>query len=91
MVLLMPALDTSRLDLAQVFMRFPNSAAHIRRLVLADEGFRCLCEDFALAKATLSKLERSEPAEKYVRETADYQVLISDLEREIAEALRNAP
>ena len=64
----MSALETSRLDLAQVLTRFPNSAAQIRRLVLADEGFRSLCEDYAWARATLTKLERSEPAEKYAKE-----------------------
>ena len=86
----MPAMEASRLDLAQVLTRFPNSAAQIRRLVLADKGFRCICEDYALARATLTKLERSEPAKKYAKEITDYQVLISDLEREISEVLRNA-
>ena len=81
--------EVSRLDLAQVLTRFPNDTTRIRRIVLADKGFRGVCEDYALARATLTKLERSELAEKYAKEISDYQVLISDLEREITEVIRN--
>lgn len=82
--------NASRLDLTQVLERFPHYAVLIRRLVVVDETFWSICEDYALAKATLANLEKPEQAERHAEELADYRALVADLEREIAEVLRNA-
>jgi hypothetical protein len=82
--------ETSRLDLTHVLEHFPHSAALVRRLVVVDDTFWSICEDYALARATLVKLEKLEQAEQNVTKLADYRALVADLEREIAEALRNA-
>jgi hypothetical protein len=82
--------EGSRLDLSQVFERFPEDVARIRRLVLADDSFAGICEDYALARTTLARLEQPGEAEGHGEEVADYRTLVADLEREVAEALRHA-
>jgi hypothetical protein len=69
--------------LAQVVERFPKSAALLRRLALRDQTFRGLCEDYALARASLAGFEaRPDAAER--PEIADYRTIIAELEGEIA-------
>ena len=79
-----------RLDLRQVLELFPDQNSLVRRLVVVDETFRSICEDYALAKATLATLEAGKPTDQQAAELADYRVLIADLERELGEALKNA-
>jgi hypothetical protein len=81
---------TSHLDLTQVLERFPHCAALVRRLVVVDDTFWSICEDYALARATLVKLEKLELGGQPDTKLADYRILVADLEREIAEVLRNA-
>ena len=82
--------EGSRLDLNQVFERFPQDIARIRLLVLAGDSFSGICEDYALARRALSGLEKSAQADSHVEEISDYRALVVDLEREISEALRQA-
>ncbi len=72
--------------LTQAIARFPDQTAHLRRLAIRDQSFRSLCEDYALAKASLAGFEaRSDAAER--PEIADYRVVIGELESEIARFL----
>lgn len=82
--------DASRLDLTEVLARFPHCAPLIRRLVVADESFWSVCEDYALARATLAKLQARPQDDQDAEKVAEYVALVADLEREITEALRRA-
>lgn len=82
--------EGSRLDLTQVLELFPDHAARIRRLAVVDETFSSICEDYALAKATLAHLEAFEATDQRAAEIADYRDLVADLEREIGVALKDA-
>jgi hypothetical protein len=75
-------------DIAQVLERFPRDAAHISRLVVEKEAFRHLCEDYILARFALARLERLQETRE-PSEVTEYRTLVSELEKEIAEALRN--
>lgn len=77
-----------RLELTQVLERFPDSAALIRRLVIADEHFASICEDYGLATATLAALREPPERRQDHAKIAEYALLVTDLEREVAEALR---
>ncbi|MCI0430701.1 MAG: hypothetical protein L0210_09200 [Rhodospirillales bacterium] len=81
--------DASAFDIAQVLERFPRNAALVARLLVENETFRSVCEDYALARATLEQLEELKQV-KQGAEVADYRSLVAELEKEIAEALRNA-
>lgn len=75
--------DAAHAGLTLVVSRFPEKAALVRRLALRDEGFRGLCEDYALAKQSLAGFEARKDAA--VRpEIADYRTVIGELEDEIA-------
>ena len=75
--------DATHTGLAQAVGRFPDQAPLLRRLVLKDTAFRSLCEDYALARASLAGFEaRSDAAER--PEIADYRAVIAELESEIA-------
>lgn len=86
----MAEMEGADVELGHVLERFPDRAALVRQLVLVDATFASICEDYALASATLARLEALPPAEQAGTEIADYRTLVADLEREIAEALRNA-
>ena len=79
--------SAARLTLAHVLGRFPEDALLIRRLVLADPAFRSACEDYALARETLTRFEA---LPEKPTEVADYVSVIAALEDEIAADLRNA-
>jgi len=82
--------EASRPDLTQVFARFPDSAALIRRLAIVDERFSSICEDYALAAATLAALRKPAKEKQDASKVAEYTMLVADLEREMSEAIRNA-
>lgn len=86
----MSDLEGRRLDLTGVLERFQDSAALIRRLVVADERFASICEDYALASATLATLRKPAREEQDAARVAEYTSLAAELEREIVEAIRNA-
>lgn len=73
------------LDLA--IEMFPEMASAIRRAYLADPGFRELCADYALARATLKGFERRADVASRP-EVAEYRDIISCLKTDIADWLR---
>lgn len=75
--------------LAQAIGRFPERARQLRQLAQRDEGFRGLCEDYALARASLARFEAL-PNSVERPEIADYRQVIAELEREIETALNRA-
>ncbi len=86
----MTDISAARLNLAPVIARLPSNALLIRQLVLAEQAFRSVCEDYALARETLTRFEALPEAEKKPAEVADYVSVIAGLEDEIAADLRNA-
>ena len=79
----MPDQTSHRNDLDQVLARFPDRAETIRRLYLANDGFRSACADHGLALAALSAFE-ARPDSGSRPEVAEYRQLIRDLESELA-------
>ena len=86
----MTDISAARLNLAPVLARFPESALLIRQLVLADQAFRSVCEDYVLARETLTRFEALPEAEKKPTEVADYVSVIAALEDELAASIRTA-
>jgi hypothetical protein len=71
---------------------YPAETASVRRLYLSDPEFRSICEDYALARATVSRLEHGSagtpgPA---VAEIVEYRTLIAALESELGHYLTQA-
>ena len=65
--------DIAQTGLAQAAARFPEAAARLRRLALADPGFRELCEEYGLARESLARFEaRPDAAER--PEISEYRV-----------------
>jgi hypothetical protein len=67
--------------LSFVLRLFPGAAVAVRRLYLANDEFRCICEDYALACAGFRRL--STTATPRPDEIADYRSVMDDLEREL--------
>ena len=81
--------DIAQNGLAQAVARFPEGAARLRRLALAAPGFRDLCEEYGLAKESLSRFgARPDAAER--PEVTEYRSVIAELECEIDRFLREA-
>jgi len=76
-------------DMSQLLERFPGDAALIGRLLVQDDAFRNVCEDFVLAKSTLVKLDTFQRRQQAAK-IAEYRQLVAELEDEIAEALKHA-
>ena len=76
----------NRQGLKQVLSLFPEQSLAVRELFLRDEGFRGLCEDYALACDTLVRFEVLPDADQRP-EIPDYRSVISELEKEIATVL----
>ena len=66
--------------LAPVVERFPNQQADIYRLVLRDEGFRALCEEYDLARKSYGRLQVTP---ERAAEVVEYRSVIAELEEEI--------
>ncbi len=81
--------DAARPNLATVLERFPDDAVLIKRLVSRERTFRSICDDYDLVRMTLAKFEKLPDAQNRP-EVPDYQVLIAELEKEIADYLLNA-
>lgn len=76
-------------DLASALDAFPEHAAFVRRLFLADRAFRSACEDYRLAcegLATFGRLACETPRP----EVADYQRLVRELEAEMRNMIHAA-
>jgi hypothetical protein len=69
------------MPLTAAMVRFVDVAELIKARSLSDETLRDLCEDYRLARETLTKLRRSKP--KRAAEIAEYSTLVSELEDEI--------
>lgn len=79
--------DIARTGLAQAVTRFPEAAARLRGMALADPAFREICEEYALARESLARFEaRSDAAER--PEVGDFRSVIAELEGEIDRMLR---
>ncbi len=81
--------DIAQTGLAQAAARFPAAAARLRRLALADPGFRELCEEYGLARQSLARFEALPDAAERP-EVTDYRSVIAELEGEIDRFLREA-
>jgi len=81
--------DIAQTGLAQAAARFPAAAARLRRLALADPGFRELCEEYGLARQSLARFEAL-PDAAARPEVTDYRSVIAELEGEIDRSLREA-
>lgn len=79
----------SRLDLAQIIARFPQDGVLIRRLMLKDETFRAICEEYMLACASLAWFEAL-PDGSNRQEVHDFRSLLPGLEIEIGQFLQKA-
>lgn len=73
----------------RVLERFPQNAALIRRLFLSSTEFQSICEDYAVAHDTLTHF-REHPDADLRTEVAEYEVLIGELELEIASLVEAA-
>jgi hypothetical protein len=72
--------------IARIRRLFPEWAEEIPRLVLRDDAFRAICEDYGMALEALKGLEiRNHPMD--LEKIVEYRVLIRDLERELREEL----
>lgn len=77
--------ESSLQSLMPILLRFPSDSAVIRRLVLEDEGFRILAEDYLLAHNTLLRLKKqAEPKAEFIQE---YAMILRDLEGDISRFL----
>ena len=85
----MPGAAASPVDTSRLLERFPEDAALIIRMLLEDEAFRGVCEDYTLARVTLARLKGTHRTQESP-ELVEYRRLVADLEREIAGLLRNA-
>ncbi|MFI0847891.1 hypothetical protein [Mesorhizobium sp. IMUNJ 23232] len=81
--------NATRLEVAQIIARFPKDGVLIRRLLLRDETFRAICEEYMLARTSLSWFEAL-PNGNDRQEVADFRALIPGLELEIEEFLQKS-
>ena len=81
--------DPAHAGLALVLELFQQEAATVRQLALRDRAFRGLCEDYALARASLAGFEAREDAAERP-EIGDYRTVIAELEGEITQFVRAA-
>jgi hypothetical protein len=68
-----------------ILLRFSSESADIRRLVVEDETFRGLAEDYLLAQNTLQNLRNRRPLKTEMIE--EYTMLLRDLEGDIRKYL----
>lgn len=69
------------MPLSAAMVRLANVAELIRQRSASDEVLRDLCDDYRLARQTLTNLKKIRP--KKTAEIAEYKTLISELEDEI--------
>ena len=77
----------TRLDLTHIIARYPGDGTLIRRLLLKDETFRGVCEEYLLARASLSWFEANAASRP---EVVEFRSLVPSLESEIEVLLRQA-
>jgi hypothetical protein len=69
-----------------VIRRFPEHELAIERLVRKNEGFRSMCEDYAVGLEALRRWERASDSKRVVR-IAELRESLAELEEEVLEAL----
>ena len=69
------------MPLTDAMVRFVDVAELIKSRSVADEVLRDLCEDYRLARETLTRLRKIKP--KRAAEIAEYSTLVAELEDEI--------
>lgn len=74
-----------KFNLELVIESFTGKGPLIRRLCLADQTFRGLCEDYGLARLCLARFEKLDAT--HSQEIEDYRSVIAALEAEIATRL----
>ena len=72
--------DIAQTGLAQAVARFPEAAATLRGMALADPAFREICEEYALAQAEPRRGSRRAPTPPERPEIGDYRTVIAELE-----------
>ena len=75
--------------LLQLLERYPGDSALVESLFMENGTFRTVCEDLALAKRTLQKLETFRKQGELTK-IAEYRELVSELENEVADVLEHA-
>jgi hypothetical protein len=75
-------IDHARSGIAHAVARFPDAAAELRRLAIAEPEFRNLCEEYGLAHESLARFEALPDAAERP-EVLDYRSIIDELEKEI--------
>jgi hypothetical protein len=76
------------MPMTAAMVRFVDVAELIKSRSVSDEVLRDLCDDYRLARETLTRLRRSKP--KRTVEVAEYIALVADLEDEIIRHLLGA-
>jgi hypothetical protein len=69
------------MSLTAAMVRFVDVAELIKARSMSDEALRDLCEDYRLARETLTRMRKSKPAR--TAEIAEYSTLVAELEDEI--------
>jgi hypothetical protein len=77
------------MPLTAAMVRLADVAELIRARSIADEVLRDLCEDYRLARETLTRLRRTKPRRPL--EIDEYTELVADLEDEIVRRLLGEP
>lgn len=76
-------------DLQNALEAFPEDAALVLRLFLAESGFRSVCEDYRLALEGVIAFASMKGPEPRV-EVEDYRRLVGELKAEMGKAIRAA-
>ena len=69
------------MPLTAAMVRFVDVAELIKSRSIADEALRDLCEDYRLARETLTRMKKARP--RRTAEVAEYTILAAELENEI--------
>jgi benzoyl-CoA reductase/2-hydroxyglutaryl-CoA dehydratase subunit BcrC/BadD/HgdB len=73
------------MPLTAALVRFADVAELIKLRSVTDEVLKDLCEDYRLARETLTNLRKVRP--KKTKEIAEYKTLVAELEDEIIHRL----
>ena len=76
------------MPLTAAMVRFVDVAELIKSRAISDEVLQDLCEDYRLARETLTRLKKAKP--KRAAEISEYTILVSELEDEIIRLLLGA-
>ena len=69
------------MPMTAAMVRFVDVAELIKSRSIADEVLRDLCEDYRLARETLTRMKKEKP--RRTAEVAEYTTLVAELENEI--------